>query len=75
MLLASPMEDTVTSTLLPIRAKGGRLQVTMTAATLFTFVVLGSTLIPMVSSMLARDWFVKIVFDLSPVPERPVTSP
>jgi len=45
------MEDTVISIFFPTRAKGGRVALTMTAATLLTFTSARLTLIPWRSSI------------------------
>ncbi|OPY64543.1 MAG: hypothetical protein A4E57_03520 [Syntrophorhabdaceae bacterium PtaU1.Bin034] len=54
-LVASPREETTASILFPTLAKAGISAVTITAATLFTFAVLGSTTIPIFSSILESD--------------------
>ena len=51
MLVASPMDEITAPILFPTFAKGGKSAVTITAAMFLTFVTVGSTLIPIFSSM------------------------
>ena len=76
--LASPRAETVTSNALPLREKGGRLAVTMTAATFFvcSLAAWSRVFTPSRSSMPISDSRVKIALSsLSPVPFSPTTSP
>src|ERR1700690_2028827 len=74
-LLASPAEETVTSSLVPGVANTGSVAVTKTAATLFTRMVFPGICTPMRERILARVWVVKIVCWRSPVPRNPTTMP
>ena len=69
-LMASPMEETVTSRRVPGGQTAGRLAVTKTAATFLTTRVVGETCTPMRCSILAKVWVVKMVCWRSPVPFR-----
>ncbi len=75
--LALPMEEAVTSICCPARAKGGRLAVTITAATFFNCRLWpGGRFTPMLESMLMMLWTVKGVWVVwSPEPSRPTTIP
>ena len=60
----------------PWVAKGGRLPVTITAATLPVRMVAPRMLTPMRSSIACSDCLVKgMLFSVSPVPLRPTTRP
>src|SRR5919108_1149297 len=69
------MEETTISTRPPARAKGGRLAVTMTAATLRALISLGFTVMPRARNILLMDCVVNAVFPPSPVPFKPTTRP
>ena len=72
--LASPMEEMVTSILLPERKEGAISAVIMTAATLPEIIWLAGTVIPKRWSALAR--LCRVCASLpSPVPARPLTRP
>jgi hypothetical protein len=74
--VASPIELTFTSMRLPGLAKGGRLAVTITAATFFAFDWLPWVEMPRFCSMARIDWSVKgEERRLSPLPCRPTTRP
>ena len=73
--LASPVLETVTSSREPVRPKAGSSAVTMTAATFFTFTVVGLTVRPWRDIRFVRDCTVNLVWSLSPVPSRPTTMP
>ena len=73
---ASPSEETVTSMREPERTKGGRLAVTITAATFLARVAPVSVAMPRLFSMERIDCSVKGALRmLSPVPWSPTTSP
>ena len=75
-LLESPSAETVTSMRVPWVLKGGKLPVTMTAAMLPVRMVCPRTLTPSRSSIAVSDCFVNgTLFNVSPVPLRPTTSP
>ena len=67
MLLASPTDETVTSSFIPGRAKGGSVAVTKTAATFFTTTTPGAICTPIRCSELASVCTVKKVCCVSPV--------
>jgi hypothetical protein len=75
--LASPIDDSCTSTRFPERANGGRVAVTTTAAAFFTRICRGSTEIctPRRRSMFKMLCTVKSACCPSPVPSRPTTTP
>jgi len=73
--LASPTEETMTSSLDPALAKGGRTAVTITAAMLLDLRSLSRMARPCRASMLERVSFVKPFLMLSPVFMRPTTRP
>ncbi len=74
--VASPSEETVTSTREPLPMKAGSSAVTMTAATLRVRALALRTLMPMRSSIDCSDCSVKgELRRLSPVPLRPMTRP
>jgi hypothetical protein len=76
-LFALPIDDTVMSIVCPGRANGGRLAVTITAATFFSCSVWpGGSVTPMLPSMLITLCTVKGVCVVwSPEPSRPTTRP
>ena len=75
-LLGSPIAETVTSMRVPCVPKGGRLAVTMTAATLPVVIVWPRTLTPRRSSIACSDCLVNgLLLSESPVPLRPTTRP
>jgi hypothetical protein len=74
--VASPSDDTVTSMRAPERTKGGRLAVTMTAATFLARERPPSLAMPRFSSMARIDCSVNgELRRLSPEPWSPITRP
>jgi len=73
--VASPTEDTVTSSLVPGLADTGMRAVTMTEATFLILSAEASTPTPILSIMFFMELSVKTESFLSPVPARPTTSP
>jgi hypothetical protein len=69
------MAAAVTSILVPGCAKGGSVAVTITAAVLVTRMAVPDTATPILSSILARLWVLKMVVCLSPVLLSPTTTP
>jgi hypothetical protein len=74
-VVASPIEETVTSTLSPECANAPRFAVTMTAATLRVRTSFETAVRPKVCRMLTIVFEVKSTLVVSPVPPRPVTMP
>jgi len=75
MLVASPIEATVTSMRSPLRAAAGNVAVTITAATFSMVRSVVATFRSKCSSMLAIACWVTTDFFESPVPLRPTTRP
>jgi hypothetical protein len=73
--LESPIEETVTSSASPIRAKGGSSAVTITAATFDTRTRVESTTIPSLASRPASERLANRLAGVSPVPCSPTTRP
>ena len=72
--LASPIEETVMSILSPSLAKGGKVAVTITAATFLDLMSFGSSFTFTFLSKFDNVWFVNFEEE-SPLPSSPTTNP